>query len=235
MSKRAVFILGVILLAAGVGCKKETTPPTMGVSLSASNDGTTINLLISSPSSDTLGILCGDGTPLDTVIVGGADTVIYTLDSTFLKVCEEHNLLKIAIYPGTFMLVLLENVPIGTKDDTITINGRDTVILRGDTTGYEVISSRYVKLAEYAGGLYAPLPPSSYGDTVSADSSDTLVVWIDYDHDGASGYDGDDVFGVLIIGPDRKELRVLAYTSGWDTFTGYRGLDLCFKCIKSVR
>ena len=235
MSKRAIFILSAVLLAAGTGCKNETTPPTTEVSLSTSNDGTTINLLVSFPPSDTLVIMCRDETPLDTVLVGGADTVIYTLDSTFLKVCEEHNFLDIAIYPGTFMSVSLENVSIGTKGDTIVVNDRDTLILISDTSGYGVISSRYVKLTEYTGGLYAPLPSSTYRDTVSATFSDTLIVWIDYDHDGASGYDGDDIFGVLIIGPERKELRILAYTSGWDTFTGYRGLDLCFKCMEGKR
>ncbi len=231
MSKRAVFILSAVLLAAGTGCKNETTPPTTEVSLSTSNDGTTINLLVSFPSSDTLVIMCRDETPLDTVLVGGADTVIYTLDSTFLKVCEEHNLLKIDIYPGTFISVSLASVPIATKGDTITINDRDTLILISDTSGYGVISSRYVKLTEYTGGLYAPLPSSTYRDTVSADSSDTLVVWIDHDRDSAMGYDGDDIFGVLIIGPDGRELRILANTSGSPTFTGYRGLDLCFRCM----
>jgi len=227
--KRVTFLLSAILFVVGTGCKNNTTPPTTEVSLSASNDGTTINLLVSFPPSDTLGILCRDETPLDTVIVGEADTVIYTLDSTFLSVCGEHDLIKIAIYPGTFISVSLANVPIATKGDTIVVNGRDTLILISDTSGYGVISSRYVKLAEYTGGLYAPLPPSTYMDTISAGSNDTLIVWIDYDRDSAMGYDGDDIFGVLLIGPDGRNLRILANTSG-DTFTGYRGLDLCFKC-----
>jgi len=84
-----------------------------------------------------------------------------------------------------------------------------------------------VKVQKYSGGLYAPLPPEGYDTLLIAGSNDTLIVWQDYDRDGAMGYDKEDVFWVVLVGS--SEVRAITLNRK-DELTGYRGLDLCFKC-----
>ncbi len=209
-------------------------------SIYVSNDGTAINLLISPPSyTDTLGILCKDNVYFDTVIVDrSVDTVRYVLDSTFLLRCGEHS--DIHILDGSsnpLSLYFYEiEADILSSPSRVVLGRRDTLFLDDDTSGYTVRTSEYVKVQKYSGGLYAPLPPEGYDTLIVADSNDTLIVWQDYDRDGASGYDGEDIFWVVLLkgNSGAVDVRTLARRPLSENdpyaFTGYRGLDLCFKC-----
>ena len=246
MIRRSALILSVISAGMSLGCSHGTTPPIMEVySIYVSNDGTAINLLISAPSySDTLGILCKDNVYFDTVIVDrSVDTIRYALDSTFLLKCAEHD--KIFLLDGSNKLISLSFY--GIESDILSsplrvvLGQRDTLFLNDDTSGYTVRTSEYVKVQKYTGGLYAPLPPEGYDTLIVAGSNDTLIVWQDYDHDGVSGYDGDDIFWVVLIKGDSGtvDVRTIARRPLSEddplAFTGYRGLELCFKCMEGKR
>ncbi len=204
-------------------------------------DGTKMEVsLYVSPPAGTLYVRCPDYTPFDTVVVGEDwDSVTYLLDSTFLTSCTWHQSTVFTYSYGgeRSTLFVFYDVPIGyvgypNRPRRLVIDSRDTISVHDDSSGYVLTSNGHVRFRSYDGEMYAPVPPVSYSDTLGVSDGDTVIVWIDHDRDGALGYDGDDLFGVLIVTSDDLSLRIVASLRPSLPLTGYRGLDLCFGCAE---
>ena len=238
---RSLAFVATVVWGIGPGCPPPPPELTIWVErYEVSDDGTKMDLtLYVSPPAGTLYIECSDGTPFDTVVLSeGTDSLEYSLDSTFLASCSDHTWTRFTYtYEGdkTMMDLPHSDVPVRTigypnRPRKVVIDYRDTVFIYDDSSGYVLTSNGYVKFAPYTGGVYAPIPPDPYTDTLSISEGGTAVVWIDHDRDGAEGYDGDDLFGVLTATPDGVRFSVLGLLYANPTLTGYRGLDLCFRC-----
>ena len=196
------------------------------------NNGEVIELTLS-VSSDTRYVIfyCSGQTPFDTLPVEGNvpedGRIIYDVDSTFLLACKYHGKIFIGTEEGMEAALYL-GYSVASNSPHLVLYGKDTLFFSGDT----VRTSEYIKVQRYAGGVYAPLPPEGYDTLLIADSNSTLIVWQDYDRDGVSGYDGEDIFWVVLMGSG--EARAITLNRK-DDLTGYRGLELCFKCMESGR
>jgi len=238
--KKLIFLsvfVGAILLNAGCDCPPFTTDcvSVMEIeNIKVQDEGTKIKFVISPPpSTGTLRVRCHDLTDMDTKIFPkGLDSVEYVLDSTFLKTCKDHDVLYLFDGRSGQVEVSLENIPIRylPPPNGVVIDGKDTIAITSDSGEYVLSSNQYVKFKPYAGEMFAPLPSGSYSDTLRTLKGDTVIVWIDRDRDGSSEYDEGDLFGVLIVGADDVDLRIIGSPSS-GPITGYRGLDLCFKCM----
>ncbi len=238
---RSVAFVATVAWGIGSGC--PPLPPQADLYVSGyevANNGTEIRLYLSvSPPAGTLYVRCLDYTPFDTVAVDdGTYSLVYSLDSTFLASCSEHlGMFLTYAYGDSRSSVVMDysGVPVGyvgypNLPRRVVIDHRDTVVVNGDSSGYVLTSNAYVRFAPYEGGMYAPLPPGPYTDTLTLPEGSTAVVWIDHDRDGAVGYDGDDLFGVLTVTFDDLRFSSLAVLHTDPDLTGYRGLDLCFRC-----
>ncbi|NPB03596.1 MAG: hypothetical protein GXO39_04190 [Thermotogae bacterium] len=230
-------LAGAILLVAGCDCPPFTTDcgSVMDVeSITVEDGGTKIKIVISPPpSTGTLRVRCHDFTDADTKIFPkDLDPVEYALDSTFLKTCKEHDVVYLFDGESGQIGISLRSIPIRylSSPRGVVIDSKDTIVVAHDSSGYVLNSNGYVKFKPYAGEMFAPLPSGSYTDTMRVSGGDTVIVWIDHDRDGSAEYDEGDLFGVLMVGTDGMELRVMGNTS-YEPLTGYRGLDLCFKCM----
>ncbi len=231
MKRLSIFFL--IAASLLTGCVIVDPPAIVALDdYQVKDNGKVIELTLS-VSSDTRYVIfyCSGRTPFDTLSVEGNvpedGRIIYDIDSTFLFACKHHDEIRIGTEEGVEAALYL-GYSVVSNSSHLVLYGKDTLFFSGDT----VRTSEYIKVQKYSGGLYAPLPPEGYDTLLIAGSHDTLIVWQDYDHDGVSGYDGDDIFWVVLVGSDGARAITL---NRRDNLTGYRGLDLCFKCMEGKR
>ncbi|GEM_PF-5574779 len=240
MRRRTAFLLFALATIVSVGCKDKTTPLEPLEDIKITNEGKNIEITMNvRPEYDYMVFKCSNHGPFDTLYLTDSvvhnGTVIYEVDSTFLLTCKTHDEIRVDVM-GTeehspWLIIALGGLSASISLPTVVLAGKDTLFLNGDTSGYTVRTSEYVKVQRYSGGMYAPLPPSGYDTLLTVGPRDTLVVWHDYDRDGTQGYDGDDIFWVVILG-DSIKAKTLSNGAKFYPLTGYRGLDLCFKCAR---
>jgi hypothetical protein len=227
---RKFVLLSIAVASLTSGCVIEEPPISVALDgYRVKGNGTLIELTLSVSSSvKSLIFYCSGLTPFDTLFLDDGKvkdgTVKYDVDSTFLLSCDYHDDIFVGTEEGTEVALPLSYSVINDSS-LLTLYSKDTLFFNGDT----VRTSGYVRMQRYSGGLYAPLPPDGYDTLLIAGSVDTLVVWQDYDRDGAMGYDDGDVFWVVLIGSDGARAITL---NRKDDLMGYRGLDLCFRCTR---
>jgi len=238
MKNGKALLLLAAALVVGMGCRNRTTSLEPIEDIKITNEGKFIEITLNVwPEHDYVVFKCDNYDPFDTLYLTDSvvhnGTVVYNVDSTFLLTCESHSLLRVEmIGVGEYapMIIELSNLGASASLPAVVLADRDTVFLDGDSSGYTVRTSEYVRVRRYAGEIYAPLPPAGYDTLLNVGPRDTLVVWHDYDRDGVQGYDGDDIFWVVILG-DSVKAKTLTILDKYFSLTGYRGLDLCFKCM----